>query len=65
MKSDIGCGSNIEFGPAFDADGSQIVSGPILHDGSIIVLYFNEGYRNGNCDNQTGETATKMVLSKI
>lgn len=62
----LGCGEgSIMFGPAFDSDGQQI-PGPInLEDDSEIILYFNEGFDSGGCDELIGETQTRMVLTKI
>ena len=62
----LGCGGGgIQFGPARDASGAVITEPLDLNDDSQIVLFFNEGFANGGCPGQTGETMTRMVLTKM
>jgi len=62
----LGCGGGgIMFGPAFDDNGEQITASIDLSDDSEITLFFNEGFADGGCGGQMGETVTKMVLTKI
>lgn len=62
----LGCGGGgIQFGPAMDANGAVITEPLDLNDDSQIVLFFNEGFASGGCAGQTGETATRMVLTKM
>ena len=62
----LGCGGGgVLFGPAFDKNGT-IISEPLdPNDDSRVVLFFNEGFANGGCPGFMGETATKMVLTKL
>ncbi len=62
----LGCGGGgIQFGPALD-DNKIAIGGPLdLTDESRIELIFNEGFANGGCAGQTGDTNTKIILTKI
>ncbi len=62
----LGCGGGgIQFGPALDANGVPITEPLDLDDDSQIVLFFNEGFASGGCGGQTGETMTRMVLTRM
>jgi len=61
----VGCGSTIVFGPVFDDQGIQLTAPIDLENDSEIILFLNEGYEDGNCAGQSGETQTKMVLTKM
>ena len=62
----LGCGGGgIMFGPALDENGEFITEPLDPNDDSRVILFFNEGFSNGGCPGQTGETVTKMVLTKL
>ena len=62
----LGCGGGgIMFGPSFDSNGQQIAGSIDVADDSEIELFFDEGFADGGCIGNQGETATRLVLTKI
>ncbi len=61
----LGCGGGgIMFGPVLDENRIAVGAPLDLSDDSVITLIFNEGFASGGCGGQTGDTETRMILTK-
>ncbi len=62
----LGCGGGgIMFGRTLDENGAIITEPLDPSDDSSVVLFFDAGFADGGCPWQTGETQTKMILTKL